>query len=128
MLTRTATKSTDLSILPWSFRARLRMTHVFNRVGNAPRFVFQISNLKSQIEQARPAGHAGKRNTVQLLNVVGTLRVPSLVAVAGAAAGGFGAAGASGVASTAGNASRIGAGTLSGSTVASFTSAGSEKS
>ena len=30
-------------------RARLRLAHSFNRVGNAPRFVFQISNLKFQI-------------------------------------------------------------------------------
>ncbi len=30
-------------------RARFRMAHSFDRVGNAPRFVFQISNLKSQI-------------------------------------------------------------------------------
>jgi hypothetical protein len=31
------------------YRALLSMTRSFNRVGNAPRFVFQISNLKSQI-------------------------------------------------------------------------------
>ena len=37
------------------------MAHSFNRVGNAPRFVSQISNTKFQIEQARPAGHAVKR-------------------------------------------------------------------
>ena len=35
---------------------RLILTHSFNRVGNAPRFVFQISNFKSQIVQSRPAG------------------------------------------------------------------------
>ena len=37
------------------------MTHLFNRVGNAPRFVFQISNTKFQAEQSRPDGHAVKR-------------------------------------------------------------------
>ena len=36
---------------------------MFNRVGIAPRFVFQISNTKCQIEQARPDGHAVKRIT-----------------------------------------------------------------
>ena len=36
-----------------------------NRVGNAPRFVFQILNLKSQIEQARPAGHVVKSLAVE---------------------------------------------------------------
>ena len=41
-------------------RARLRMAHAFNRVSNAPRFVFQI-------EQARPAGHAVKRAGVKCL-------------------------------------------------------------
>ncbi len=40
---------------------RLRIAQSFNRVGNAPRFVFQISNTKFQIEQSRPAGHAVKR-------------------------------------------------------------------
>jgi hypothetical protein len=33
---------------------------MFNRVGIAPRFVFQISNTKFQIEQSWPDGHAGK--------------------------------------------------------------------
>ncbi len=37
------------------------MAHSFNRVGIAPRFVFQISNTKFQIKQSRPAGHAVKR-------------------------------------------------------------------
>ncbi len=37
------------------------MAHLFNRVGNAPRFKFQISNTKSQIEQSLSAGHAVKR-------------------------------------------------------------------
>ncbi len=32
-----------------SVMARLKMPHSFNRVGNAPRFVFQISNLKYEI-------------------------------------------------------------------------------
>ncbi len=40
---------------------RLNMAHSFNRVGNAPRFVFQISNTKLQIEQSRPTGHAVER-------------------------------------------------------------------
>ena len=46
------------------------MAHSFIRVGNAPRFVLQISNLKSQIsnlksqiEQSGPAGLAVKRAT-----------------------------------------------------------------
>ena len=34
------------------------MAHSLNRVGIAPRFKFQISNFKFQIEQSRPAGHA----------------------------------------------------------------------
>ena len=46
---------------PTLYCKRLRMAHSFNRLGNAPRFVFQISNSKSQIEQSRPAGHAVTR-------------------------------------------------------------------
>ena len=44
------------------------MAHSSNRWGNAPRVVFQISNLKYeirntkfQIKQSRPGGHAVKR-------------------------------------------------------------------
>ena len=43
-------------------RARLRMAHSFNRVGNAPRFVFQISNLKFQIRNFRQ-GNRGPLGT-----------------------------------------------------------------
>ena len=35
------------------YLARLRMTHSFNRVGIAPRFVFQISNFKFQISNLK---------------------------------------------------------------------------
>ena len=34
-------------------RALWRMSHSFNRVGNAPRFVFQISDFKSQIRNLK---------------------------------------------------------------------------
>ena len=39
------------------------MAHSCNRVGIAPRSVFQISNTKFQLEQSWPAGHAVKRAT-----------------------------------------------------------------
>ena len=56
------------------------MAHSFNRVGNAPRFVFQISNTKFQIEQSRPAGHAGSPSKFfdlrhRLTNLLSTVAV-----------------------------------------------------
>ena len=48
----------------------------FSRVGNAPRFVFQISNTKFQTEQSRPAGHVVKRaNANRVRNMLQRTRV-----------------------------------------------------
>ncbi len=39
--------------MTWPIPRAVEVAQSFNRVGNAPRFVFQISNLKSQISNLK---------------------------------------------------------------------------